>query len=208
MHTTKLMNLLRIWSFSILEKKSESTSLYKTFHAHSYLGSGGRNPANHYNHPIYRNCWIGKLVWFRIFAYLYTLPFYLNSVVRGKVEQNSRWCHQNLPETLNSSFLRLGGNVPKVMWGQRARRLKRIRGRWRLCSWTLKSSQGSNTQAGYTTFLLFSLNYLNYLAYISKTSLLLVYCMILGAGQGRVWVIKQFTDSLFLISFILVSLCQ
>lgn len=98
--------------------------------------------------------------------------------------------------------------MPKVMWGQRARRLKRIRGRWRLCSWTLKSSQGSNTQAGYTTFLLFSLNYLNYLAYISKTSLLLVYCMILGAGQGRVWVIKQFTDSLFLISFILVSLCQ
>lgn len=45
----------------------------------------------------------------------------------GRVEENSRWFHQNLPGTLNS-FLRLGSNVPKVMWGQRARRPKRIKG--------------------------------------------------------------------------------
>lgn len=39
-------------------------------------------------------------------------------------EENSRWLHPNLPETLNS-FLRLGGKVPKGHMGAKGKKTEK-----------------------------------------------------------------------------------
>lgn len=68
------------------KQKRESTSFCKIFHSHSYSGSSGRIMKSNLSLQLtYGNCWLGDLGWVSILAYLYTLPFSLNSALgKGK----------------------------------------------------------------------------------------------------------------------------